>query len=509
MGSCLLHILLVAVLYGGCLVSAATYSVDEDGSLQAEGYNVNTIFGNLTAASELSVDGGRVRLHNAERGTTVLLKDNETSSIVFGSERNSAQELLRIDTNVYQEQVLIQGKLKVLGTLDLAEEGSAAKLKNIVLGAQDPQALNYLVQDTSARVNITSIDAATNSFSGDFNSVHVQVNSVVWMSAEGNPQLHNQYWKISNVSNDRTKIKLSGVIVSELDQAPNVYPIGSLFVRPTKSLASLGTQQDSETFTLDTRLHVSGQSIIEGSTHISGDLAVVGDIDTTWDDKRFKLAGSSAGALKFVGGSRSIPIRSIVRKTDNVFVTTVFPHQNFSANDLLLFTNVDCAPYVNTRMFHAEGAESEFTFVVNGTHLHSSIPNCSKSGAVRRLLKGTDGTHVAAVVNGSVMNVSTLGATPSSSNYVVLNGIVSTRRINGIPLKVKHASGNKVVFAEDLMATEALPGAFMSVLEDQEIGKVVQISADGIGFTSGTYGAGDTVMLLGRPTGGEDTMLSA
>ena len=40
--------------------SAATYSIDESGSIQAEGYSINSVVGNLTTADDLRVDGGKL-----------------------------------------------------------------------------------------------------------------------------------------------------------------------------------------------------------------------------------------------------------------------------------------------------------------------------------------------------------------------------------------------------------------------------------------------------------------
>ena len=128
-------LLLVLIVFNDKFVktSARTYSLAEDGSLQIEGYSVNTVFGNLTAVHDLRVDGGQLKLLHATSGTTISMKDNESASVVFGSNRESSKSLLSIDTRRLQEKVIIGGKLRVDGTLEVDHPESALKLRNVIL----------------------------------------------------------------------------------------------------------------------------------------------------------------------------------------------------------------------------------------------------------------------------------------------------------------------------------------------------------------------------------------
>ena len=143
--------------------SAATYSIDESGSIQAEGYSINSVVGNLTTADDLRVDGGKLDFQHSKGGTKVFLKDNQSASVIFGSKRTAAQSLLSIDTGIHREKVVVNGKLQVLGTLDLDDDGTGLQLKNMVLNADDPNALKYIVRDMSTQINITAfLPAQTN-----------------------------------------------------------------------------------------------------------------------------------------------------------------------------------------------------------------------------------------------------------------------------------------------------------------------------------------------------------
>ena len=143
-------------------ITATTFSLSEDGSLQVEGYSVNTVFGNLTAAHNLRIDGGQLKLLHAASGTTVWMKDNESASVVFASTREKSKSLLSIDTRRLQEKVLIGGKLRVDGILEVDHQDSALKLRNVILSENNLHAMQYIVPDMSVRLNITAIVASTN-----------------------------------------------------------------------------------------------------------------------------------------------------------------------------------------------------------------------------------------------------------------------------------------------------------------------------------------------------------
>jgi hypothetical protein len=242
-------LLLVLIVFNDKFVktTARTYSLAEDGSLQIEGYSVNTVFGNLTAVHDLRVDGGQLKLLHATSGTTISMKDNESASVVFGSNRESSKSLLSIDTRRLQEKVIIGGKLRVDGTLEVDHPESALKLRNVILNKDDLHAMQYIVPDMSIRFNITTIAASNNLLTT--NIPHsLSVGDVIYMSAasnNNNHQLHGQYWTVSNVINEYT-FKLKHFNVNDFNFPPIIMPIGSIYIRPTKILGDISTLKGEE-----------------------------------------------------------------------------------------------------------------------------------------------------------------------------------------------------------------------------------------------------------------------
>ena len=128
---CILQALLFFA-YCSLQASSKTFTLSEDGSLQVEGYNVNTVFGNVTAVGDLRVDGGSIKLLHADMGTTFQMMENTTDSVAFRSSRSTSSPILSLHTRNLDHSVHVAGKLHVDGVLQVDSSSSALKVGNMI-----------------------------------------------------------------------------------------------------------------------------------------------------------------------------------------------------------------------------------------------------------------------------------------------------------------------------------------------------------------------------------------
>ena len=90
-----------------------TFVLNKDGSLQALGYDVNSMYNDLTVKSNLTVQGGLINMSGSPFGTTFTLPRGVANSLVFAS--SSGSQLLHFDSRHGREQVTFGGVLNIKG----------------------------------------------------------------------------------------------------------------------------------------------------------------------------------------------------------------------------------------------------------------------------------------------------------------------------------------------------------------------------------------------------------
>ncbi len=73
-----------------------SFTLDEDGTLQGQGYDFGTAYGNLTVSQQLHIQGGQINLTGSKTKTIVELRSNERESIAF--QTASGKKLLSLNT---------------------------------------------------------------------------------------------------------------------------------------------------------------------------------------------------------------------------------------------------------------------------------------------------------------------------------------------------------------------------------------------------------------------------
>ena len=103
---------IILLLWGVTQVSHGhTFVLDEDGSLQAIGYDVNSNYNTLTVGSNLTIHGGVIDASSASSGITIDLRTGEANGLIFQS--SAGREIVRIDTTFGKEEVVLGGELKL------------------------------------------------------------------------------------------------------------------------------------------------------------------------------------------------------------------------------------------------------------------------------------------------------------------------------------------------------------------------------------------------------------
>ena len=395
---CILQALLFFA-YCSLQASSKTFTLSEDGSLQVEGYNVNTVFGNVTAVGDMRVDGGSIKLLHADKGTTFQMMENTTDSVAFRSSRSTSAPILSLHTRNLDHSVHVAGKLRVDGVLQVDRSSSALKVRNMILEHNNPRAFQHLVPDMNSKFNVTFRPG--NTLTTDIPH-GFQVDDIIYMLAPENQnaaQLHMKYWVVSFA--EENQFRLRGFVFGDFNSPPTNK---SVSVYPTKLLSAISTVAGEESMVFHGNSEVQGQSLTRGSVYVGDHLVVENGVDVTRGEMGVKLKSSAERALKYTTDPGRFPINSISYSPDEIIVSLI-TEANITQDSIVIFLDVDrsCSALGNTRQIFAVKQSLGKSVVLRALD-SAPFANCSKTGAIKVISEGGSVVSIAEVKNGSTVH---------------------------------------------------------------------------------------------------------